>query len=129
VLAGRPETDGRLAAVGAGGRYYLQMPDGFAAAGTFRVVEPPGRLEFSWGWAPGAGAKVLDTPQPDSLLPPGASTVTVTVRADGDSTVVDLEHHGLPSSLRDAHQVAWHTYLPRLVVAASGGDPGPDPHS
>jgi hypothetical protein len=31
--------------------------------------------------------------------------------------------------LRDGHQVAWETYLPRLVIAASGGDPGPDPHS
>jgi hypothetical protein len=25
--------------------------------------------------------------------------------------------------------VAWNTYLPRLAVAAAGGDPGPDPHA
>jgi hypothetical protein len=29
----------------------------------------------------------------------------------------------------DGHQVAWQTYLPRLVIRAEGGNPGADPHA
>jgi len=35
----------------------------------------------------------------------------------------------LDEELRAGHDVAWKTYLPRLAVAAAGGDPGPDPHA
>jgi uncharacterized protein YndB with AHSA1/START domain len=105
------------------------MRDGFAAAGTFQVIDPPSRVAFSWGWAPGAGEKVLAGPQDDSLLPAGTSSVSVTLRASGTGTLVHLEHADLPSTvLREAHRVAWRAYLARLVIAAGGGDPGADPH-
>ena len=46
---------------------------------------------------------------------------------------VDSPHlicRGLPSEeLRTGHEVAWNTYLPRLAIAAAGGDPGSDPHA
>jgi hypothetical protein len=48
---------------------------------------------------------------------------------DGE-TLLTLRHENLPSeSLREGHDVAWNTYLPRLAVRAAGGDPGPDPHA
>jgi hypothetical protein len=53
--------------------------------------------------------------------------VTVTLDAENGGT---LQHQDLPSTeLRDAHQIAWETYLPRLAIRATGGDPGPDPHA
>ncbi|MCW2936237.1 MAG: hypothetical protein JWM19_7199 [Actinomycetia bacterium] len=112
-----------------GGAYYVEMADGFAAAGTFTEIDPPRRLAFTWGWAPGAGQAVLAGPQDDDALPPGSSQVTVTLEEDPAGTSLTLTHRDLPTdALRKAHQAAWQAYLGRLVIRAGGGDPGPDPH-
>ena len=113
-----------------GGEYFVQMNDGFAAMGTFGELDPPWRLEFSWGWAPGAGQAVLSGPQQDEVLPPGATRIRVTLADSARGTTLRLEHHGLPDqALRTGHLVAWQTYLARLAVVVTGEDPGPDPHS
>ena len=63
-------------------------------------------------------------------MPAGSTRVTVTFEDAGGGTRLTLRHEDLPSDeLRAAHDVAWNTYLPRLAVAAAGGDPGPDPHA
>ena len=55
--------------------------------------------------------------------------MVVTLAADAAGTQVSLAHYGLPAgALREAHRVAWQTYLGRLVVRGAGGDPGPEPH-
>jgi uncharacterized protein YndB with AHSA1/START domain len=124
-----------------GGVYRVRMADGFSAAGRFLAVEPPHLVVFSWGFADdeaasrtkggeaagepgGAGASA-------SAMPADSTRVTVTLARAGDSgTVLTLRHENLPSSeLREGHDVAWNTYLPRLAVRAAGGDPGPDPHA
>lgn len=85
------------------------------AAGEHVILEPPRRLVFTWGW------------EGDEQVPPGSSTVEVTLTADGDETVVRLEHRDLPSAdQREKHAMGWDHYLGRLGVAATGGDPGPD---
>jgi hypothetical protein len=54
----------------------------------------------------------------------------VTLQEEDGGTRLTLRHENLPSpELRDGHDVAWNTYLPRLAVRAAGGDPGTDPHS
>ncbi len=47
------------------GEFFVEMNDGFAAQGTFIALDPGRRVEFSWGWVPGAGEAIpgLD-PQP-----------------------------------------------------------------
>jgi uncharacterized protein YndB with AHSA1/START domain len=120
-----------------GGVYRVRMADGFSAAGRFLAVEPPHLVVFSWGFADdeaasrtkggeagGAGAGA-------SAMPDGSTRVTVTLAGAGDGgTLLTLRHERLPSSeLREGHDVAWNTYLPRLAVRAAGGDPGPDPHA
>jgi uncharacterized protein YndB with AHSA1/START domain len=113
-----------------GGEYFVQMNDGFAAMGTFSELDPPRRVEFSWGWAPGAGQAVLSGPQQDAVLPPGASRIRVMLADCAGGTTLRLEHHGLAEeTLRDGHLLAWQTYLDRLAIVVTGGDPGPDPHS
>ena len=92
---------------------------GSAAAGEVVELDPPRRIVFTWGWEQGAGA-----PFP---LPPGASTVEVTLAREGERTRVRLEHRDLPPELRVFHRLGWGHSLPRLSVAAAGGDPGPDP--
>src|SRR5215472_1947768 len=60
----------------------------------------------------------------------GSTRVVVTFEPEDGGTRVTLRHHDLPTDeLRDAHRVAWQTYLPRLPVRVAGGDPGPDPHA
>jgi uncharacterized protein YndB with AHSA1/START domain len=120
-----------------GGEYRLRMPDGFEAAGRYVAVDPPHQVRFTWGFADDeAAAKTKNPHGPSeatsaSVMPAGSTTVTVTLADAGDgTTLVTLRHDDLPTpELRDGHQVAWDTYLPRLAVAAAGGDPGADPHS
>ena len=98
-----------------GGVYRVTMPAGQVALGTYVVVEPPSRVVFTWGW------------EGDPDLPPGSSTVDVTLVPDGDGTLVRLRHAGLPDdAMRQPHAMGWQRYLGRLAVAGGGGDPGPD---
>lgn len=63
-------------------------------------------------------------------MPPGSTRVTVNVEDEDGGTRLMLRHENLPNSdLRQGHDIAWNTYLPRLAVRAAGGDPGADPHS
>lgn len=108
------------------------MSDGFAATGTFAEVEPPHRLVFTWGWADDDAARHVLHGQSDPdgrALPPGSTRVEVILQAEDGGTRLTLRHHDLTTTeLRNAHQVAWETYLHRLAIRAAGGDPGPDPH-
>jgi hypothetical protein len=49
------------------------------------VVVDPYPLVFAWGW------------EDSSELPPGSSTVEITLVPDGDGTLIRLRHTGLPS--------------------------------
>lgn len=117
-----------------GGQYHVRMPDGFQAAGEFMHVDQPRQVVFTWGFADeGAASKTRHQPgeaTTANAMPACSSRVTVTFSLAGDGTRVTLRHDDLPNTeLRDGHQIAWETYLPRLVIVASGGDPGPDPHA
>ena len=118
-----------------GGVYRVRMPDGFEAAGRFIRVEPPHLVAFSWGFADDEAAARTKheggEPGSAGAMPAGSTRVTVTLLAGEDGgTRLMLRHENLPSpSLREGHEVAWNTYLPRLAVRAAGGDPGADPHS
>jgi uncharacterized protein YndB with AHSA1/START domain len=116
-----------------GGRYRVRMSDGFRAAGTFVALDPPRRLVFTWGFADDEAASHVKHEQREGggqAMPAGSTRVTVTFDAEDRGTRLTLRHDDLPTAeLRDAHQIAWQTYLPRLAIRAAGGDPGPDPHA
>jgi uncharacterized protein YndB with AHSA1/START domain len=102
-----------------GGVYQVDINGRDVVRGEFVEVNPPRRLVFTWGWA-GDG----------SPLPPGASTVEVTLTPEAGGTRVRLRHHGLPSpALLHLHGQGWDHYLPRLQTAAEGRDLGPDPRA
>jgi uncharacterized protein YndB with AHSA1/START domain len=96
------------------GEFTLDI-NGVPVRGRYLEIEPPRRLVISWGHA---GSK---------RLPPGASTVEVTLTPDGDGTIVRVEHRDLPELEAEQHALGWQHFLARLVRAAGGGDPGPDP--
>ena len=122
-----------------GGVYRVRMADGFSAAGRFLAVEPPHLVVFSWGFADDEAASRTKHAGADadagagsgaSAMPAGSTRVTVTLLDEDGGTRLTLRHENLPSeSLREGHDVAWNTYLPRLAVRAADGDPGPDPHA
>jgi len=99
-----------------GGAWSIDVNGRDVVAGTYIVVEPFHRIEFTWSWQSA----------PDGI-PAYSSRVEVSLLEDGEGTVVRLRHHGLPPELRDGHDAGWRHYLERLAAAASGGDPGPDP--
>ena len=105
-----------------GGIYHVEINDQATARGEFLEVEPPGRVVFSFGW------EGQQAGQGEHGVPPGSSRVEVTLEPEGDGTLVRLRHYDLPEQAREMHGQGWQLYLDRLQIAASGGDPGPDPN-
>jgi len=60
-------------------------------------------------------------------MPPGTTTVEFVLTPDGDGTLVRLTHRGLPPEDVPIHRAGWDVFVPRLVLVATGGDPGPNP--
>jgi len=99
-----------------GGIYRCQVIPGHTARGEFVEVDRPNRLVFTWGWDGEEG------------VPPGSSTITIDLAPEGTGTSLRFVHANLPSSEAvTSHAHGWDHYLPRLEIAAAGGDPGTDP--
>lgn len=96
-----------------GGTFWLNVTGQDIASGAYLAVEPPHRVVFTWGW------------EGSTDVPPGSSTVTITLTAEGDKTLVELRHNGLPGG-DDAHGRGWAHFIARLVTVSEGRDPGPD---
>jgi uncharacterized protein YndB with AHSA1/START domain len=93
-----------------GGIFRNDIDGQHIACGEYVEVVPYSRVVFAWGWE-----NASDTP-------PGASTVEITLSADGDGTIVRLRHFGLSATERASHGEGWDLFLPRLVAAAEGRD-------
>jgi len=96
---GAAEADPR---VGGAYRITMQGDDGqtHIVSGLYREVVPHERLVFSWAWA--------TTPERQSL-------VTVTLRPDGEGTMLTLTHEQFfDEAARDHHNHGWLGTLDRL---------------
>ncbi|TMK99000.1 MAG: SRPBCC domain-containing protein [Actinobacteria bacterium] len=92
-------------------------PAGHATVlGEFVEVDRPRRIVFTWGWETALFA-----------TPPQSTLVEVSLTPDGEETIVRLAHRRLNHEALAFHRAGWGHYLPRLVLAASGTVPGPDP--
>ena len=99
-----------------GGTYRVVVNPRSTVRGEFVEVVPHSRVVFTWGFE-----------EPDAALAPGASTVEVTLRPEGDGTLLRLVHRDLPEPSRPQHDMGWEHFLDRLRGVAAGDDPGPDP--
>ena len=98
-----------------GGIYRVLVGGQHQAAGEFVEVVPKEKVVFTFGWD-----------EKDHPIPPGSTTVEITLHPEGDKTRVRLVHRGLPADAVDDHGRGWAHYLERLAIAATGGDAGPD---
>ena len=99
-----------------GGTYDVHVHGDNHAKGEYVEVTPYSRVVFTFGWE-----------RENSEVPPGSSTVEITLTPEGDGTLLRLRHEGLPSDeMRQAHTQGWTHYMDRLAKASTGEDPGPD---
>jgi uncharacterized protein (TIGR03086 family) len=98
----------------AGGDYRWTIVPGHTAAGKIKEVEPGSRVVMTWGW------------EDSDDLPPGASTVTITLEPAEGGTLVRLVHEGLTDEQATGHDQGWSHYIERLELAARRGDAGAD---
>ncbi|MDQ6740428.1 MAG: TIGR03086 family metal-binding protein [Actinomycetota bacterium] len=96
------------------GEYRWTIVPGHSAAGTFSEIEPGRHIVFSWGWEGSAD------------LPPGASTVSITLDAADGGTNLRLVHDGLTGEQAADHAEGWNHFLGRLVAFGTTGDAGAD---
>jgi uncharacterized protein YndB with AHSA1/START domain len=98
-----------------GGIYRVLVAGQFQSAGEYVEVVPMEKVVFTFGWE-----------QEGHPIPPGSTTVEISLHPEGDKTLVRLVHRGLPDDAVGDHSHGWDNYLSRLAVVATGGDAGPD---
>jgi uncharacterized protein YndB with AHSA1/START domain len=99
-----------------GGIYRCNVIPGHTARGEFVEVDKPHRVVFTWGWDGNEG------------VPPGSSTIEAELTPGDNGTSVRFVHRDLPNAEAVAsHAQGWDHYLPRLEIAAGGGNAGDDP--
>jgi uncharacterized protein YndB with AHSA1/START domain len=97
-----------------GGIYRVDVAPGNVAVGEYVEIDPPNRLVITWGW------------EGDQAVPPGSSLVEIVLVPERGGTLLRLTHSKLPRGAETVQGEGWDHFLPRLAVAAAGGDPGPD---
>jgi len=98
-----------------GGIYRVLVAGKFQSAGEYVEVVPMEKVVLTFGWE-----------EDGNPIPPGSTTLEITLHREGNKTLVRLVHSGLPEDAVDDHGGGWANYLQRLSVRATGGDPGPD---
>ena len=110
-MAASAEIDARV-----GGVVRWTHANGDTCTGQFVELVPGRRIVFTYGWE-----------RAEVEIPPGSTTVEITLHPTGTGTEVRLVHRGLAGPMADAHAGGWDHYLDRLRRAGEGDDPGPDP--
>jgi uncharacterized protein YndB with AHSA1/START domain len=98
-----------------GGIYRVLVRGQHQSAGEFVEVVPNEKVVFTFGWE-----------EKDHPIPPGSTTLEITLHPEGDKTRVRLVHRGLPGDAVEEHTHGWAHYLDRLAIVTTGGEAGPD---
>jgi uncharacterized protein YndB with AHSA1/START domain len=95
-----------------GGRYRIDVDGEHIARGEYQEVDPPRRLVLTWGW------------EGHPTVPPGSTTVEITLTPEQGATVLRLRHLGLPDeSERRQHTEGWKIYASQLAQLAAAAVP------
>jgi uncharacterized protein YndB with AHSA1/START domain len=97
--------------VGGQYRFTMQAPSGknYAAGGVYREIAPPSRLVYSHVWEDNCSEERKDLIGMETL-------VTVDFSEQGDKTLVNFIHEGLPDrNTVVSHTGGWTSYLENLA--------------
>jgi uncharacterized protein YndB with AHSA1/START domain len=95
-----------------GGRYRIDVDGKNIASGEYQEVDPPRRLVMSWGW------------EGHPTVPPGSTTVEITLTPERGATVLRLRHLGLPDEAeRRLHTEGWRLNASQLAASVGSGTP------
>ena len=97
------------------GVYRVLVGGQHQSAGEYLEVVPMEKVAFTFGWE-----------QEGHPIPPGTTTIEISLHPEGDKTLVRLVHRGLPDDAVSDHGHGWAHYLGRLAVTATGGNAGAD---
>ncbi len=100
-----------------GGEYRWTITPGHSAMGNILELVPGKKMVLSWGW------------EGSEDLPPGASTVSITLEGVEGGTNLRLVHAGLNEEQEAGHAQGWNHYLDRLSTFSSSGVATADPWS
>jgi uncharacterized protein YndB with AHSA1/START domain len=90
-----------------GGRFRIDVDGVHIASGEYQEIDPPRRLVMSWGW------------EGHATVPPGSTTVEITLTPEQGATVLRLRHLGLPDEgERRQHTDGWRLYSSQLARSA-----------
>ena len=89
--------------------------NGDRCEGRFVELVPGRRIVFTYGWD-----------RADVEVPPGSTTVEITLTPTVEGTRLHLVHRGLTDPMAHAHDGGGANYLGRLPQVPAGRDPGPD---
>ena len=93
-----------------GGRYRIDVDGVHIVSGEYQELDPPRRLVMTWGW------------EGHPTVPPGSTTVEITLTPERGATVVRLRHLGLPDEgERNNHAEGWNLYTGQLARALAAG--------
>jgi uncharacterized protein YndB with AHSA1/START domain len=93
-----------------GGRFRIDVDGVHIAIGEYQEIDPPRRLVMSWGW------------EGHATVPPGSTTVEITLTPERGATVLRLRHLGLPDEgERRQHTEGWRLYSSQLARSAIAG--------
>ena len=98
-----------------GGAYRVLVGGQHQSVGEYLEVVPMEKVAFTFGWE-----------QEGHPIPPGSTTIEISLHPEGDKTLVRLVHSGLPDDAVSDHGHGWAHYLSRLAITATGGNAGAD---
>jgi uncharacterized protein YndB with AHSA1/START domain len=87
-----------------GGALRITFAPGYVVVGSYIEVSRPTRIVYTWGWEQ----------EGSDALPPGSSTVEVTLESSALGTIVRLRHHGLSDPMLEFHSHGWDDTLAEL---------------
>jgi uncharacterized protein YndB with AHSA1/START domain len=90
------------------GQLWLEIDDGGIAVGRYIEVVRPEKVSFTWGW------------HGSESVPPGSSTVEITLSEKAGITLVRLVHRGLGGDERTKHLKGWLHFGGELADVVAG---------
>jgi uncharacterized protein YndB with AHSA1/START domain len=89
------------------GQLRVEVNETRVILGKFIELVPYRLIVFTWGW------------EGHATIPPGSSTVEVSLESKGDGTHLRITHRGLPNEQENInHARAWEPALARLAACA-----------